>query len=588
MPYRAKATVTLYNGSKQTLTNGETDVTSAESSGVVDQLGPTGQAGYFRATSNLGHTAPGQDQVFLQTAGWGKFVGVSTTMRGDAGFGRGYLEGDERVYVDGARSPQLHGTGSEDYYEGGWYFNFGPFSDPVNGNTAQLGGSEIGCDTDCVSAYRLQLTDAVPFASRITFGIEHGGTDDVPATYGSTAYWYGRPQVAALQTDALQVGDPESEQAHGYSSSGAVSTLTSTYEGNNGAPQPVTSTLRDTTAPVSFMVAIVDGNRGVQLRRMSDQQNGFQSAEVFVDGQDAGTWTQPLANGTHRWLDDFFTLPAALTSGKQSVAIRLVPTAGAPAWSAARYTVQSQVLPRSDMVPPAQVTGVTATAGNTNAITASWAPGSDNVGVDHYDVYASRDPDFAIGPNTLVGSTATTSFTLDRLGLKETWYVRVRAVDASGNAGKESATASATTGDTMRIEAESLLPAVEATAPVQTQSNCCGLNWSGGAQLWVRPTAAGQHVTLAFDVPESGAYELTSAQTKAGDYGINTYAIDGKQVGSPFDAYNSGVVVAPPVDYGNVTLAAGQHTFTVTVPDRNAASSGYLAGIDYLQLHLAG
>lgn len=588
MPYRDSATVTLYNGSQQTVTNGEADVTSAESADVVGQLGPNGQAGYFHATSHLGHTTPGQDHVFLKTGGSGKFVGVSTTMRGDAGFGRGYLEGDERVYVDGAQSPTVHGTGSEDFYEGGWYFNFGPFSDPVNGNTAQMGSGQVGCDTDCVSAYRLMLTDAVPWNSSVTFGIEHGGTDDVPATYGSTAYWYGRPQVTMLTTDTLRVGDAPSERAHGYSSSdpGDVGTLTATYEGNNGTPRPMTSTLRATTAPVSFHLMITPQNRGVQLRRMSDQQNGYQSAEVFVDGQDAGTWLQPLANGDHRWLDDYFTLPAVLTAGKSTLTIRLVPTSGAPAWSAAGYSVQTEIQPRLDMVPPSKVAGVTATTGNGNAIAVSWQPASDNVGVDHYEVFASRDSAFALGPQTLVGGTAGTSFTLDKLGLLEKWYVRVRAVDASGNSGAASAAASATTGDTLRIEAESLLPPVESTAPAQVQTNCCGIAWSGGAQLWIRPTAAGQHITLAFTVPETGTYDLSAVQTKAGDYGINTLAIDGTQLGNPFDAYNPGVVLAPPTDYGTVNLAAGRHTLTVSVSNRNPSSTGYLAGIDYLQMHL--
>ena len=58
-----------------------------------------------------------------------------------------------------------------------------------------------------------------------------------------------------------------------------------------------------------------------------------------MDGQPAGTWMQPLGNGTSRWLQDSFDLPPALTQGKDSVQVELVPVGGAPAWTAARYTV---------------------------------------------------------------------------------------------------------------------------------------------------------------------------------------------------------------------------------------------------------
>ncbi len=36
-----------------------------------------------------------------------------------------FLEGDERVFVDGQESPHIYGTGTEDFYEGGFYFRDG-------------------------------------------------------------------------------------------------------------------------------------------------------------------------------------------------------------------------------------------------------------------------------------------------------------------------------------------------------------------------------------------------------------------------------------------------------------------------------
>jgi len=162
--------------------------------------------------------------------------------------------------------------------------------------------------------------------------------------------------------------------------------------------------------------------------------------------------------------------------------------------------------------------------------------GSDNEGVDHYNVYGSMTPGFTPGPTTLVGQPTGTAFN-HSVGLRQRWYCQVSAVDGAGNEGAPSAPATAVSGDTVRYEAESLLTAVSSTAPAISQGNCCGVNWSGGAQLWCMAQKAGDQVTVALSVPSTGSYDLAAAQTKARDYGINTLAVDGKTMGAPFDAY---------------------------------------------------
>jgi hypothetical protein len=587
MPYQRSLTVTLYNGSQHAITSGDSAITYAPDAQSAVGLAQ-GTIGYFRATSNDAQTTPMQDYVFLHASGHGKFVGVTHSMRGPTS--RGYLEGDERVYVDGNRTPQIHGTGTEDFYEGGWYFNRDTFSNPFNGEPSHQSGAN-GCPTgsDCTATYRMMLADSVPFSSAITFGIEHGAVDDVPARYSSTAYWYGQATDGQRSTDTVDVGNAASEQAHAYTSSnpGTATTLTSTYEGNNGPAQPVSDDLRATQAAVSFRVNVDDGNHGVVLLRASDQTQAGQQAVVLVDGHPVGTWQEPLGNNQHRWLDDTFALPAAATADRDHVTVTLQPASGAPAWSAARYTVQSLVAPFTDRSAPSTVTGLTATSDETNAVSLRWTPSTDNVGVDHYAVYASLTTPVQVGPNTLVGQTSVPAFDHIGLGLRQTWHYRVVAVDAAGNASAPSAEASATTGDTARIEAESLLPPVETTAPVDSQGNCCGITWSGNAQLWFRPGAPNNHVTVAFDVPTTGTFDMTTVQTLAPDYGISTLAVDGTTVGTPVDGYHAGsVAITPVTDDGQLQLAAGRHLLTLTVTGKNAASSNYLAGLDYLSLRL--
>jgi hypothetical protein len=141
---------------------------------------------------------------------------------------------------------------------------------------------------------------------------------------------------------------------------------------------------------------------------------------------------------------------------------------------------------------------------------------------------------------------------------------------------------SQTTTNDARLEAE-LLPVVSNTAPWSSQSNCCGVTWSGNQQLLFGSTAPNNSITLQFQVPAAGTYAVAALETQASDFGIHTLAVDGTQVGSAVDAYSSTVTTAQ-VSYGQVTLSAGQHTLTLTVTDKNSASSNYRGGWDYFTL----
>lgn len=339
MPFAHAAKIELVNRSKQTVHGADASVTYHQDRAVRRALrGRHPAMGYFNATSNRAHTTKDADWQFLDVRGSGRFVGVNHTMVGliEQGNIRNYLEGDERVYVDGSRSPAIHGTGSEDFYEAGWYFNHGAFSNPMNG-APQMKTKSFGCEFQCDSGYRLMLADAVDFTSSLRFGIEHGPAAEEPAIYGSTAFWYGhRGTVGSRVTDSIDIGDRRSERAHHYRGGGGVNRLTSTFEGDDDAVE-VTDRTRAARGTVSFTLAVPSGNGGVRIRRRSDQRSAYQSAEVTVNGKRLGTWLQPRGNQTRRWLEDGFQVPASVSAGHRTLHVRLTRSEGAPRWSAARY-----------------------------------------------------------------------------------------------------------------------------------------------------------------------------------------------------------------------------------------------------------
>ena len=346
MPFAHAARVTLLNTTADPIAGIDTDVATAPDPQWAPALA-SGRAGYFTAYSHAGPTIVGQDWLFADEQGHGKFVGVSHTIRGartKTGYSDGapyFLEGAERVYTDGSPSPQWYGTGTEDFYEGGWYFNNGTlFSDPLTGQPDQRTATG-GCADYCVAVYRLMLADAIGYHSGIRFGIEHGKRNMVQPDYSSTAFLYTQPDDTIASSDEVDPTDVISRMMHIYTDADATEQpLISTYEGSDDA-RTIAGLVRATQAPLTFDVQIRPDNHGILLRRTSDQAVGYQSASVAVDGVPIGTWLQPRSNTFHRWLDDTYLVPDVLTAGKTHVTVTLTPTPSAPPWSASRYHIDS-------------------------------------------------------------------------------------------------------------------------------------------------------------------------------------------------------------------------------------------------------
>ncbi len=145
---------------------------------------PGADCGYFHASwRREPRTTSSSPYVILDATGRGQLVGVNMSMQGYDN-GLQYLEGDELVYVDGEKTPSIRGTGTEDYFNGGWYFNKGEFAAPFHGLI-------LKDDTlSRIAAYRFHVQDAISFTSSLHFTIEHGDQNAEIADYSSTAYWY--------------------------------------------------------------------------------------------------------------------------------------------------------------------------------------------------------------------------------------------------------------------------------------------------------------------------------------------------------------------------------------------------------------
>lgn len=126
--------------------------------------------------------------LLLNTTGKGHFIGTILQCQGTNPGMTLFFEGDDSTVVDGKNT--LHGTGSEDYFNGGWY----AFPDRWDAALSLPfhGSLEYNLPYCRTGAYRFYLTDKVPFEQSFYHSIEHGPVgNNIPAIYTSLSFYYG-------------------------------------------------------------------------------------------------------------------------------------------------------------------------------------------------------------------------------------------------------------------------------------------------------------------------------------------------------------------------------------------------------------
>jgi len=134
----------------------------------------------FEALSAIGSGRFAGLRVDLQTHTWWLKPPFSAIAL-PRGFGLGILEGAETISADGLATT---GTGTEDYFSGGFYFLGAPFCTPTFGCTHR------SFLTGRVSAYRFHSDDPIPFSRSLRVTLDHGLDNSMAADYVSVAYWY--------------------------------------------------------------------------------------------------------------------------------------------------------------------------------------------------------------------------------------------------------------------------------------------------------------------------------------------------------------------------------------------------------------
>jgi len=122
--------------------------------------------------------------VWMEAKGHGQYVGVTMSVLQNQDMWWG--EGDDMFFINGSKTPQIVGTGSEDYFLGAWDFGGKPFSYQLYG--APVVGTELAGSRS--SVYRFHLAQPIPFQKSFKATIEHGAANNRADNFYSVAYWY--------------------------------------------------------------------------------------------------------------------------------------------------------------------------------------------------------------------------------------------------------------------------------------------------------------------------------------------------------------------------------------------------------------
>ena len=201
MPYSKSARIELVpEGTASTTVHAE--IITADSPRRPDE-------GYFHALWRRENpTTRGKPFTFVETQGRGHIVGAALQAQGSLPGITPFFEGDDQATIDGELT--IHGTGSEDFFNGGWYDVPGRWETRISFPFS--GALDYKRPMGRSGGYRIFLGDAMAFKKSILLTIEHAPErNEYDGDYAGMTYLYldrpgGNSTIPALAQ--RRVADP--------------------------------------------------------------------------------------------------------------------------------------------------------------------------------------------------------------------------------------------------------------------------------------------------------------------------------------------------------------------------------------------
>lgn len=281
----------------------------------VDPSMPADSAGRYAALLEDACVADGEALLHADR-GAGKLVGISARYRADGVASLIYLEGDERASVDDAITPAWYGTGVEDFYSGGFYFDQGAFAGPLAGAT------EVDVDgTGTTATYRIMPTDALVYSSALRLVQEAGlsPTQTLPMCVRHVVHRYRQARPLSVRVGRFDVGTAQAVELHAHE---LPATATCSVHAGTYADEPPSARSASVCSYASgtstFTFELPEAVSMLRLRRTLDGTGGSPgttagapAAEVRIAGSPVGWFPPAPSDPLRRWQEQEIVLGGA-------------------------------------------------------------------------------------------------------------------------------------------------------------------------------------------------------------------------------------------------------------------------------------
>ncbi|HBO42486.1 MAG TPA: hypothetical protein DD670_00810 [Planctomycetaceae bacterium] len=130
-----------------------------------------------------------------------------------------------------------------------------------------------------------------------------------------------------------------------------------------------------------------------------------------------------------------------------------------------------------------------------------------------------------------------------------------------------------------------LLKMPAGTVELQNIRNFGRDKWKDDDQLWWQHAKPGDKLDLGISVEKAGRYAIVLNMTKAPDYAMVQFHVNGKKAGEPVDFYFPSVQPAEPITLGPFDFDKGDHKLSIEIVGANErARKGFMVGIDQIQV----
>ena len=260
--------------------------------------------------------ADGEYYKFLDYKGKGHYVGTVHLAQGKVPQMTLFFEGDDSTHVDGKM--RMHGTGSEDYFNGGWYALLDRWD---RGASMPLHGAlDYSLPMSRTGGYRFYLNDKMSFNDEIYIGIEHGPEGNkFPVDYTSVAYFYGEVPSQEQMEPTAELREVYIPDVHTYFPQAMMITL-----GRNVRTQYISSGIRCWAAGTGmvrvFLNELPEGKYKIYLDYCANPEGAdfsiWQRQMMIMD------WRSSYAK-ERTWIDKMYCGEVDVTSQNNTLTFQL-------------------------------------------------------------------------------------------------------------------------------------------------------------------------------------------------------------------------------------------------------------------------